>query len=64
MAAEVAREGQGGIAVANEVTDVGEEEGSRQHAAVGEPSRAEQQVRWKANTDVEAGHKREFFDTT
>ncbi len=42
-AAEAAREGQEGIAVANEETDVGEEEeeDGSQHAAVGEPARAE-----------------------
>lgn len=42
MAAEAAREGQEGIAVANKERDVGEEEeDSSQHAAVGEPARAE-----------------------
>ena len=40
---KAAREGQEGIAVANEERDVGEEEeeDSSQHAAVGEPGRAE-----------------------
>lgn len=40
MTSEAAREGQKGIAVTTEERDVGEE--ISQHAAVGDPSRAEE----------------------
>lgn len=49
MVAKALREGQEGVAVANEERDVGEEEDINQHAAVGKQARAEATIeitRW------------------